>query len=275
MDTLRPVFCRLNVSVSGDRSMGLRAVRAFGGSAVLAGWEYAMQSRAKFGLCILSFACFGTAAAHAPGVTHTYVNGEPVITIRLVQPERVIPQPQPVDSAPPAAAHSEPEALLDDPSAANPAADPFAGAELAAPAGEGAVSVPLTPEPAIPEEAISAAPPEARYPTARPVIKPDSENGMGGSLDLVPPAEAEPSNPKPMRLNSIDKPRRSAERPARNTSVDSRPRQPRQRAEAAPAPAPYDPLDEALPPVVVAPAQAPTSMQLPVPTAELSPPLAN
>jgi hypothetical protein len=226
-----------------------------------------MQGRAKFGLSILSFACLGTAAAHAPGVTHTYVNGEPVITIRLVQPERVMSQPQPVESAPPAAAHAEPEPMPEDPSAVNPAGDPMAGAELASPAGEGAVSVPLTPEPAVPEEAISAAPPEARYPTARPVIKPDSENGMGGSLDLVPPAEAEPANPKPMRLNSIDKPRRSAARPARSNVAESRPRP---RAQTA-APAQYDPLDEALPPVVVPPAQAPMSMQLPVPTAELNP----
>jgi hypothetical protein len=229
---------------------------------VLAGWEYAMQSRAKFGLYFLSLACLGTAAAHAPGVTHTYENGEPVITIRLVQPGPAAAQPVALESEPPAAAHAAPDMLPEDPAAVNPAGEPLEGAEIASPAGDGEISVPLSPEPAIAEETVSAAPPVARYPSARPVEKPETEFGMGGSLDLVPPAEAEPANPKPMRLNAVERPRRAAERPARTNTADARPRQQRQRTEAA---ATVDPLDEALPPVVVPPEQAPTSMRLPVP----------
>jgi hypothetical protein len=225
----------------------------------MAGVECAMQSRAKVGLVWLSLAAAPLAFAHAAGVTHTYENGSPVITVRLVPSEEGISKTQRINALDPAAAEAAP--VADAHTGEMPTA---IGQDAAEAAPEGGYTMPLNPEPAneIPasEESADIGPAAAaRFPSARPVLKPNTETGIGGALDLAPPT-AETPQPRPMRLNSVQRPRSVAER-AQRPAREQRVRQPRVRAETA-RPAEPDPLDEALPPRVI---DAPrvNAMQLP------------
>lgn len=210
-----------------------------------------MQSRAKVGLFWISLAAAPLAWGHAAGVTHTYENGSPVITVRLVPGGEGISKTQRINALDPA------------PGEAAPTADAHTGATAGdgglEPAPDGEFAVPLNAEPANempPAEESAQIDPvaaTARFPSARPVLKPDTEMGVGGALDLTPPAAAEAPKPRPMRLNSVQRPRNVADRA---------PPRPRPQRPAPAAPAAPDPLDEALPPRVV---DAPrvNAMQLP------------
>jgi hypothetical protein len=235
----------------------------------MAGWEFAMQSRARVGLLIFGLGIAPLAFAHGTGVTHSYENGQPVITVRLVPDEASVANAKRIDALDPSVAHTAPSEDL--------------GGPVEAPEGEAAGGVsadefaaPETPDAAAQNGAGGDTAAVSRYPSARPALKPDTETGVGGALDLSPPAVDQDSQPRPMRLNSVDRPRRVVERtPARQRS------EPRQRAQrvrtetADPAP---DPLDAALPSVVVdaphaevqsAPLPAPVNMmQLPPPKIE-------
>lgn len=200
--------------------------------------EYAMRSRAKFGLIIFStMAMGGASAANGPGVTHVIENGEPLVFIRLVPAEeKIAPGPRVNALATPAAQAASP-------------ADEDAGPSPT-PRTTDAINVPLTPEPAAetpPDQAASNTPPVSRYPSVRPKLKPNEETGVGGALDLVtPPEEVTPAEPKPMRLNAIDRPRRSASRERQRTRSA-----PQRTEEAEQAPANPDPLDAAAEPIVL------------------------
>lgn len=268
MDTSLPVLSRLGLFVSGGRSMGLRVGRAVWGTAVMAGLEYAMQSRAKIGLFIVALLSAPLAAAHAPGVTHSYERGEPVITVRLVPEEAAVARDKRVNAL------EQPAPATDGAIQADPASAPGAAiGETADPVATspGEFNGQLTPEPALEESADQSAA-TARYPNVRPVMKPNTETGVGGALDLAPPPSETASEPRPMRLNAVDRPRRVADRAARQRARDDNtPRTRRVQTEAAPAEpvvaAEPDPLDAALPPVVID--QEPASaMRLPQPKAE-------
>lgn len=261
MDTLPPVSGRLEAFRSGDRSMGMRRGRAFGGAAVMAGWEFAMQSRARVGLLILGLAASPWAFAHGPGVTHSYEAGQPVITVRLVPAEaEAAKRVNALDPAP-GEEHT------------NPVEQPAGDAVNAAPANPGVVEgfdagVPPDESAALPVEGAEAA---TRYPTAKPVMKPNTETGVGGALDLAPPPEEETSAPRPMRLNAVERPRKVAAQAPR-PKQEPRPRPPRPVQPATP-----DPLDEALPSRVIdvpvsATASAAPAQSAPVNMMNLPPP---
>jgi hypothetical protein len=227
----------------------------------MAGWEYAMLSRARVGLVLLGLAASPVAVAHGPGVTHTYEGGQPVITVRLVPDEAAIANAKRINALDPAPMHAAPS---EDAAGVEPAS---AAPETLQPAVADEFAVPETPEAAnalpSPNDAAGLAAPVSRYPTARPELKPDTETGVGGALDLSPPPDATASQPRPMRLNSVDRPRRVTERAPR-AQPTSRPVQPAARKPARPAEP--DPLDEALPSRIV---EAPVKpMQLPPPKVE-------
>lgn len=221
--------------------------------------EYAMQCRAMFGLMLVSTVVIGSAsAANGPGVTHVIENGEPVVIVRLVPAEdKVAPGPR-IDAL---------ETPVSDgagPSAGDPSAEPIDPAAMGGPGEDavnppdpeanasGAVNLPLAGGPALDSargQAATATPPVARYPSVRPRPKPNDETGVGGELNLLtPPEEATPEQPKPMRLNSVDRPRKSAARePRRERNV----RRKSQAVVQAPAPRIPDPLDAAATPIIL------------------------
>ena len=220
-----------------------------------------MRSRAIVGLFMVSVAA-PLALAHAPGVTHSYENGQPVITVRLVPDEAAVAKAKRIDALEPGTAHVAP---TDDTGASG--AEPV---ETLQPAANDSFDAPLVTEPAneLPS-AMNEQDPVAsvsRYPTAKPALKPNTEIGVGGVLDLAPPAASETDQPRPMRLNSVQRPRSVADRsPPRQQRA--RPA-PRARADAAPAaPAAIDPLDEALPSRIVMESEPASAMQLPPPKA--------
>lgn len=205
-----------------------------------------MRSRAKIGLFIVSLWMSSTALAHAPGVTHTYVNGEPVITVRLVPDEAAVAKR--VNALePPAAEHVQPGPI--DPAAEPVATEPVETADPSSTTA-GEFSAPLAADPAM-ESAAAPIAPSPRYPNARPAMKPNTETGVGGALDLAPPAATETPEPRPMRLNSVERPRRVVERAAKPQPREERRRVKRAQSEAPPAsvaPASANPLDEAFSP---------------------------
>lgn len=223
-----------------------------------------MRSKAIVGLFACSIAA-SLALAHAPGVSHSYENGQPVITVRLVPDEATVAKAKRIDALGPIPAHT---GASEDPGASMNDAQ-----ETLAPAPSEEFGAPVSVEPAneLPSAENAVPGPDAsasvsRYPAVRPALKPNTEIGVGGVLDLAPPPAAEPSQPRPMRLNSVQRPRNVAERAAR-PQREQKPRPQRVRTEAAATPAP-DPLDEALPPRVIDPPAIVNSMQLPPPKAE-------
>jgi hypothetical protein len=250
------------------------ANRAMGGLATGAGVEFGMRRwviAVFVGWTCSSLPAFAQIATRAnPGVTHSLEGGEPIVTVRLVPQAEA----QPAAATEPAATVplSEPPAPAEDPSATLPLPGPEASAApadaapaLEQPAQDSAAipAAPESPEAALPAEQAmpqdagpaperaAAADPAAqtpRYPDARPVIKPDPLNGVGGALDLTPPEAPLAGEPAPMRLQAIDKPKPRAQREARRREA---------RPPATPKPPVHDPLDDALPSVVVpAPAAA-------------------
>lgn len=220
-----------------------------------------MRSKAIVGLVVMSVAAT-LAYAHAPGVSHSYENGQPVITVRLVPDEAAVAKR--IDALAPMPAHS---GGPDDPG--TPAAETLETFEPSANDGAGD---PMGAEPANELPTADNGPgPEAaaipRYPSVKPALKPNTEIGVGGVLDLTPPVAAEPDQPRPMRLNSVQRPRTVADRNARERR-EQKPRPARIRTEApAAARSEPDPLDEALPPRVIEPPPV-NAMQLPPPKAE-------
>jgi hypothetical protein len=218
----------------------------------MAGVEFAMRGRARFGLLVLGLAASPLAFAHAPGVSHTYEGGQPVITVRLVPAEAEAAKSKRINALDPAPGqdHANP---TDETSGIETDALP---AETAQPMSADGFDVPATPDVAAEAPAADESAAVTRYPNARPVIKPNTETGVGGALDLTEPEPTEDAKPRPMRLNSVDRPRRVVERARREPPAP--PRAPRVRT---PAPTAPDPLDEALPSRIV---DAPVNMmQLP------------
>lgn len=159
------------------------------------------------------------AEATSRDVTYRLESGHPVATIRLApmrqagQPARLdeviatVPPSSPIPTdetlAPQAAtpldavAAPQPAARVDtpalppaevteaiDPATLLPTGDPILNDPAAAPGNEAANPVP-------------------RYTAVRPRAKPDIENGVGGALDLGPPAVQPSDQPRPMRLNNV------------------------------------------------------------------------
>ncbi|HAH10786.1 MAG TPA: hypothetical protein DCL54_13425 [Alphaproteobacteria bacterium] len=168
-------------------------------------------------------------AAPSPAGVRTMEAGEPVVVLRLV-PEAASYKREPLDEfAPPSAdaAQSSPTAQAPggsttvrlDATPASPGLD-------AIPPDEADANGPPAPEDqaalgeATPDVLPPANVPSVRYPLARPAVKPTELSGVGGALNPEPPRAARRSSePRPMRLNSNDRPRRERTRPARQRSI--------------------------------------------------------
>ena len=214
-----------------------------------------MRGRARFGLLVLGLAASPLAFAHGPGVSHSYESGQPVITVRLVPAEAEAAKAKRINALDGVSGQEH----------ANPTAEPSGidanalPAETAQPIGADGFDAPVPPDAAAEVPAADESAAVTRYPTARPVIKPNTETGVGGALDLTAPEPVETAKPRPMRLNSVERPRRVVERARRDAPAPAR--SPRVQTPSAP-----DPLDEALPSRVV---DAPVNMmQLPPPKTE-------
>lgn len=171
-------------------------------------------------------------------VTYRLESGRPVATIRLA-PMRQAGQPARLDeviaTVPPSSPIPADETLAPQavpPVAAAPASEPAASmntpplpsaeiTEAVDPATLLPTGDPILNEPA-PASGNEAANPVPRYSAVRPRAKPDIENGVGGALDLGPPAVQPSDQPRPMRLNNVNARSKSA-RSAKSRTRDAAP----------------------------------------------------
>jgi hypothetical protein len=156
-------------------------------------------------------------------VRHNIEYGEPVVVVRLI-PVAMPPQQAQSEMAAPQPADYGQETLSDALPASAVSGD-YPAQEQTEAAASGQHVQPVSSEPAAPAD-FDAAPepvsPVARFLAARPALKPDLENGVGGALDIAPPRNASRSvTPKPMRLDTIEQTQNGTEKrtPKKNQKI--------------------------------------------------------